>query len=84
LNAANPNNSLTVIFLQPELTPEQKQAVGLKEKGNDAYKHKQFDDALNFYSQAIDLDPKNMLLYTNKAGTSRSKKYVHSCTYIIS
>lgn len=55
--------------MQPELSPEQKQAVELKEKGNDAYKHKRFDEALNFYSQAIELDPQNMLLYTNKAGT---------------
>jgi stress-induced-phosphoprotein 1 len=52
---------------EPELTPEQKQAVALKEKGNDAYKNKRFDEALNFYSQAIELDPQNMLLYTNKA-----------------
>lgn len=41
----------------------------LKEKGNEAYKQRKFEEALNYYNQAIELNPKNMLLFTNKAGT---------------
>jgi stress-induced-phosphoprotein 1 len=41
----------------------------LKEKGNAAYKQRNFEEALNYYNQAIELNPKNMLLLTNKAGT---------------
>jgi len=39
----------------------------VKEKGNEAYKQKKFDEALSLYSQASDLDPENMLFFTNKA-----------------
>jgi len=39
----------------------------LKEKGNEAYKQRKFDDALQFYTQAIELDKENMLLYSNRS-----------------
>jgi stress-induced-phosphoprotein 1 len=44
------------------------QAVEEKEKGNEAYKDKQFDQALEHYGKAIELDPTNIAFYTNKAG----------------
>ena len=35
--------------------------------GNDAYKKKNFDEALNWYDRAIELDPGNITFLTNKA-----------------
>ena len=39
-----------------------------KEQGNAAYKKKDFETALQHYGKAIELDPKNMAFYTNRAG----------------
>jgi stress-induced-phosphoprotein 1 len=39
-----------------------------KEKGNEAYKKKDFETALNHYNKATELDPVNMTYYTNRAG----------------
>ena len=39
-----------------------------KEKGNEAYKKKDFETALNHYNKANELDPVNMTYYTNRAG----------------
>ena len=44
------------------------QADEEKGKGNDAYKKKDFETALNHYNKASELDPKNMTYYTNRAG----------------
>jgi tetratricopeptide (TPR) repeat protein len=54
----------------------------LKEKGNEAYKQRKFEEALNYYNQAFELDPKNMLLLTNKAGTSTVVSFSLSFTLI--
>ena len=43
------------------------QAVAEKEKGNTAYKAKQFETALEHYDRALELDPTNVAVYTNKA-----------------
>jgi stress-induced-phosphoprotein 1 len=52
----------------PESTdPNVLQSEELKEKGNAAYKQRKFEEALSLYSQAFELNPKNMLLLTNKA-----------------
>ena len=40
-----------------------------KEKGNEAYKKKDFETALNHYNKATELDPVNMTYYTNRAGS---------------
>lgn len=66
-----------------QLTPEerkkkedQKAAIAAKEKGNDLYKSKQFDEALAAYDEAIALDPTNMTFINNKAAIYfTSKKY---------
>lgn len=39
-----------------------------KEKGNAAYKSKDFETALAQYQKAIDLDPGNITYYNNRAG----------------
>ncbi|CAF4944219.1 unnamed protein product, partial [Rotaria socialis] len=39
-----------------------------KEKGNEAYKKKDFETALNHYNKATEFDPNNMTFYTNRAG----------------
>jgi stress-induced-phosphoprotein 1 len=40
--------------------------VELKNKGNDAYKHKKFEEALSLYEQAIQINPDEPLYYNNK------------------
>ena len=44
------------------------QALEEKEKGNSAYKSKDFEAALEHYQKAIDLDPNNITYYNNRAG----------------
>ena len=40
-----------------------------KDKGNAAYKKKDFATALAHYDRAIELDPDNITFFTNKAGS---------------
>ena len=44
------------------------QALEEKEKGNAAYKQKDFATALKHYEKAWELDPTNMTILTNRAG----------------
>lgn len=46
------------------------QALAEKERGNEAYKKKDFVTALACYDNAIKLDPTNVTFLTNKAGTA--------------
>lgn len=39
----------------------------LKAKGNKALAEKKYDEAINFYTQAISLDPNNHVLYSNRS-----------------
>merc|ERR1712137_1224788 len=59
---------------EPEKKPEEeemdenvKQALEEKEKGNQAYKNKKFDEAIQHYEKAIELNPNEMTFLTNKA-----------------
>lgn len=54
------------------------QAVEEKEKGNAAYKKRDFSTALVHYDKAIELDPTNVTFLTNKAG-KLDKCLVVSC-----
>jgi stress-induced-phosphoprotein 1 len=55
---------------------DRKAAVAAKEKGNDLYKSKKFDEAIAAYDEAIALDPTNMTFINNKAAVYfTSKKY---------
>lgn len=51
-----------------------KKAEDLKNKGNDAYKKKDFETALDFYSQAIEQEPTDLTYYTNKAAVYYEQK----------
>ena len=53
------------------------QALAAKEKGNAAYKSKQFEEALKHYEEAISLDPNDMTYYNNKAGELRQRPVLH-------
>jgi stress-induced-phosphoprotein 1 len=55
--------------METDLTPEQKKAEEEKNKGNDAYKNKKFDLAVEHYTKAHELDPSNIVYLTNRAGT---------------
>lgn len=44
------------------------QALAEKDKGNAAYKAKNFEEAIAHYDKAIELDPVNIVFYNNKAG----------------
>jgi len=41
-------------------------SIEAKDKGNAAYKKKDFDAAISFYDEAIGFDPTNIAFYTNK------------------
>lgn len=48
------------------------QSIAEKELGNQAYKKRQFEEALVHYDKAWDLDNTNIPVLTNKAGKSHS------------
>eukprot|EP01116_Phalansterium_solitarium_P022139 TRINITY_DN7199_c0_g1_i1.p1 TRINITY_DN7199_c0_g1~~TRINITY_DN7199_c0_g1_i1.p1 ORF type:complete len:561 (+),score=169.48 TRINITY_DN7199_c0_g1_i1:84-1766(+) len=60
---------------EPEPTPmetepisdEKRQAEVEKAKGNEAYKKKNFDEAIAHYSKAAELDPENIVYLTNRS-----------------
>jgi len=58
---------------------DQKMAIEAKEKGNDLYKKKQFDEALAAYNEAIALDPTNMTFLNNKAAVYFTMKKYDEC-----
>jgi len=44
-------------------------ANAFKLQGNDAFKENRFTDAVRLYSQAIEFDPSNSVLYSNRSGS---------------
>lgn len=48
--------------MEEELSP----AMEWKNKGNAAYKKKDYEEAINCYDKAIELNPKEMNFYGNK------------------
>mmetsp|Transcript_2838 Transcript_2838/g.2662 ORF Transcript_2838/g.2662 Transcript_2838/m.2662 type:complete len:83 (+) Transcript_2838:1-249(+) len=64
-------------------TPKNKENVQMKDealaeefktKGNDAFKNGQFQEAVDFYSKAIQNNPDNEFLFTNRAASLISLK----------
>jgi stress-induced-phosphoprotein 1 len=60
-------------------TTKQEQAEEEKEKGNEAYKKKDFETALQHYNKATELDPINMAYYTNRAAVYFEQKQWDEC-----
>lgn len=52
----------------------EKEADALKDKGNEAYKAKKFDEALNYYNQALEKNPREMIYYSNKCAVYIEQK----------
>ena len=53
---------------QQEETPEYVLLANeFKQRGNEAFKEGNIEDAINFFSQAIDLDPDNHVFYSNRS-----------------
>ncbi len=56
-----------------------KQVEELKSKGNVALQNDKTDEAIGFYSEAINLDPKNYILFSNRsAAYAKAGKYVEA------
>ncbi|XP_067942750.1 stress-induced-phosphoprotein 1-like [Watersipora subatra] len=55
------------------------QAKAEKEKGNAAYKAKRFDEAISHYDKAIELEPDNIVYYTNKAAVYFEQTHYDLC-----
>lgn len=64
---------------QPTLSDNQKSAVEEKEKGNAAYKKKDFETAHQHYDKAIEFDPTNIVYYTNKSAVFFEQKRYDEC-----
>lgn len=66
---------------EPE-TPEQKtkrEADEVKNRGNDAYKKKDFDEALKLYDSALSINPKEPIYILNKASVYLSMQKFEEC-----
>jgi stress-induced-phosphoprotein 1 len=50
------------------------QAAALKDQANKAFAAKQYDLAVDLYSQAITLEPKNHVFYSNRSAARAGKK----------
>jgi stress-induced-phosphoprotein 1 len=49
-------------------------ANALKDQGNKAFAAKDYDKAIDLFTQAIALDPKNHVLYSNRSAAKAGKK----------
>jgi tetratricopeptide (TPR) repeat protein len=54
--------------MKEDISPEKKEAIEEKDKGNECYKKKDFEGAIAHYKKAMELDPDNMAYQTNLAG----------------
>lgn len=61
---------------QRQVNPE---AIKAKEKGNEFYKKKQFEEALKCYDEAINLDPNEISFYNNRAAVYYEQKDYNKC-----
>lgn len=52
---------------EPETGEAEKPSMIAKKKGNDAYLAKKYDEAISFYSEAINLEPDNAVFYSNRS-----------------
>lgn len=64
---------------EPDLPENKKSAKDEKEKGNDAYKKKNFDLAIRHYMNAIEHDPTDITFYNNLAAVYFEQKDYEKC-----
>jgi len=70
-------------------TPEQKEADEFKSKGNELYKKKQFQEALEMYDKAIEKEPNEIAYHNNKCavwiemGQEYYDKVLESCKDLV-
>jgi len=58
---------------------DKKAAIRAKDRGNELYKDKKFDEAIAAYNEAIALDPTNMTFLSNKAAVYFTTKQYDEC-----
>ena len=66
--------------MEVDLSPEEREALKEKEKGNAAYKKKDFETAIKHYDKAIELNPTNMTYLNNKAGEYETSSICYHIT----
>ena len=49
-------------------------ADALKDQGNKAFQSKDYDRAIDLFSQALELDPNNFVLWSNRSAAKAGKK----------
>eukprot|EP00005_Dracoamoeba_jomungandri_P001152 CAMPEP_0174259432 /NCGR_PEP_ID=MMETSP0439-20130205/8252_1 /TAXON_ID=0 /ORGANISM="Stereomyxa ramosa, Strain Chinc5" /LENGTH=550 /DNA_ID=CAMNT_0015343319 /DNA_START=36 /DNA_END=1685 /DNA_ORIENTATION=+ len=64
---------------EPELSEEKKMALDEKVKGNEAYKQKNFEEALAHYQKAFEYDPTDMTFQNNMAAVYFEMKDYDKC-----
>ena len=62
-----------------EVDSNKEAAEAAKAKGNDAYKAKNFEEALGHYTEAISLDGDNIVYYLNRAAVYFAQKDWDKC-----
>jgi len=64
---------------EEDLPENKQQALKAKELGNEAYKKKDFDNALKHYEEAVNHDPTNMTYLSNQAAVYFEKGQYDKC-----
>lgn len=67
------------VLPSPPLQDRKAQAQVQKELGNEAYKKKNFDVAIEHYTKAIECDPTNIVFYNNLAAVHFEKRDYAAC-----
>ena len=49
-------------------------ADALKDQGNKAFQAKDYDKAIDLFSQALELDPNNFVLWSNRSAAKAGKR----------
>ncbi|TFK83342.1 hypothetical protein K466DRAFT_456381, partial [Polyporus arcularius HHB13444] len=49
-------------------------ADALKDQGNKAFQAKDYDKAIELFSQALELDPQNFVLWSNRSAAKAGKR----------
>lgn len=64
---------------EDNLPPEKKKALEEKKLGNEAYKKKSFEEALQHYNKAVELDPTEIIYLLNIAAVYFEQKEYQKC-----